>query len=124
MTALAETITALRPVVPAADYAAAKAFYRTLGFVFSHEAEDISIARMGDFSFALQNFDPPGFAENFVVHLLVSDVAAWWDVIDALDLAARHGVRPPLAPKAMPWGATVVFLFDPSGVMWQISQFG
>ncbi|HLK24897.1 MAG TPA: VOC family protein [Caulobacteraceae bacterium] len=121
--ALTHSIQSLRPFVPAKDFGASRRFYQDLGFELRHDGSDIAIFGWGDVSFLLQNFHAPGLAENFVVQLAVSDVAAWWRMIEPLDLAARHGVKAPLAPKPMPWGATVIFLFDPSGVLWHIAEF-
>lgn len=121
--ALSDTIQSLRPQVPAKDFAASKRFYQDLGFELRRDGSDIAVLALGEFGFLLQNFHASGLAENFVVQLSVSDVDAWWRHIEPLDLARRHGVRPPLAPKPMPWGATVLFVFDPSGVLWHIAEF-
>ena len=44
--------------------------------------------RLGAFSFLLQDHYVQQWADNLVVHLLVTDVRRWWDHIVALDLAA------------------------------------
>lgn len=121
--ALAGTIQSLRPFVPAKDFAASKRFYQDLGFELRHDGADLAVLGLGDSAFLLQNFYAEALAKNFVVQLAVSDVAAWWRTIEPLDLAARHGVKAPIAPKVMPWGATVLFLFDPAGVLWHITEF-
>jgi len=38
------------------------------------------------------------------------------------DLAARYGVENPRAPKLEPWGLTVAYVFDPSGVLWHFAE--
>ena len=73
-------------------------------------------------SFLLQDFDAPGLSDNFVLQLLVKDLDAWWRRIEALNLVGRHAVRAPKAPELMPWGMRVAFLFDPSGVLWHITE--
>ncbi|HEY3890041.1 MAG TPA: VOC family protein [Caulobacteraceae bacterium] len=120
---LSDTIKSLRPFVPAKDFQASKSFYRDLGFELLHDSPDLAVLLLGATTFLLQNFYAPGCAENFVVQLVVTDVEAWWRKLQPLDLASRHRVRAPVPPKPMPWNATVLFLFDPSGVMWQITEY-
>jgi catechol 2,3-dioxygenase-like lactoylglutathione lyase family enzyme len=122
-TALSDTVQSLRPFVPAKDFQASKSFYQDLGFELLHDGSDLALLSLGATTFLLQDFYAPGCAENFVVQLVVTDVAAWWGKLQPLDLAARHGVRAPVPPKPMPWNATVLFIFDPSGVMWQITEY-
>ena len=119
---LAATVRGLRAFMPAKDYEASRRFYRDLGFEVVSETPELTSLRLGEAAFLLQNFYRPGFAENFVMQLSVSDLDAWWARIEALDLPGRHGVKPPLAPKLMPWGLTVAFVFDPSGVLWHFAQ--
>ena len=121
--ALSGTIQSLRPFVPAKDFQASKRFYRDIGFELSHDGPDLAVLSFGETSFLLQNFYAAGCTENFVVQLVVTDVSAWWRGIEPLDLARRHRVRAPVPPKPMPWNATVLFLFDPSGVLWQITEY-
>ena len=52
--------------------------------------------------------------------LFVHHVDEWWTRTDGL--TDRFGVRPPVAPEDKPWGLRVGMLFDPSGVLWQVSQ--
>jgi uncharacterized glyoxalase superfamily protein PhnB len=78
--------------------------------------------QLGPFAFLLQEYDVPGFAGNFMMQLLVNDLDAWWRRIESLDLAARYGVRPPRPPAVQPWGLTVSYVVDPTGVLWHIVQ--
>lgn len=50
------------------------------------------------------------------------DVRTWWQPIDSLALANRFGVSPPAAPPVEPWGLTVAYVFDPSGVLWHFAE--
>ncbi len=118
-----KTVREIRPFVPARDFAASKRFYLDLGFELRHDGADVALFAMDGVTFFLQNFHASGLAENFMVQLVVVDVDAWWAKIETLELAGRYAVRPPQAPKAMPWGARVLFLFDPSGVLWHVSQY-
>ncbi|MEX3916185.1 VOC family protein [Paraburkholderia sp. BR10872] len=115
-------VVALRPFVPAKDFDISASFYRDLGFASFQLGEGLASMHLGPFAFLLQKFDVEGFASNFMMHLLVNDVDAWWSRIDALDLAGRYGVEAPRAPKLEPWGLMVTYVFDPSGVLWHIAQ--
>jgi len=118
---LAATVKALRPFVPAKDFAISKQFYADIGFTV--EALDDSIAAMhiGSHSFLLQNFYVKEWADNFVMHMFVDDLDAWWEHLAALNLVSRYGVRSPRAPKLQSWGLTVAFMFDPAGVLWHLA---
>ena len=82
-------------------------FYTDLGFDAFRLGEKMASTQIGPYAFLLQGFSAEGFASNFMMHLLVKDVNAWWSRIAALDLAARYGVQAPSAPKLQPWGLTV-----------------
>jgi hypothetical protein len=42
--------------------------------------------------------------------------------ISSLRLGERYGIGEPAAPKAEPWGLTVLHVIDPSGALWHIAQ--
>ncbi len=77
---------------------------------------------LGAYSFLLQDYYVEAWAGNFVMHMLVSDVALWWTHISALELAARYGVESPRAPKRENWGLMVAYVCDPAGVLWHIAE--
>ena len=112
----------LRPFVPAKDFETSKRFYAELGFAVRAIDDGIAEVSIDGHSFLLQNFYEERWASNFMMHLLVSDVQAWWRTIDALGLASKYGVKSPAPPKDEPWGLTVLYVVDPSGVLWHIAQ--
>lgn len=75
----------------------------------------------GDCSFLLQNFYKPEHAGNFMMHLLVADVAAWWRHVENAQLVAKYGVRAE-SPDDRPWGMRDFTIADPTGVLWRIAQ--
>ncbi len=117
---LAATVRALRPFVPAKNFDVSKRFYGDLGF--HAETLDAKLVEMhlGQYSFLLQDFYVAPWADNFMMHMLVDDLPAWWRHIASLDLAARYGVESPRTPKREDWGLDVAYVFDPSGVLWHI----
>lgn len=49
--------------------------------------------QLGMFSFILQDYYVREWADNFVVHVTVSDVGLRWDHVVSLDVPARYGVK-------------------------------
>ena len=118
---LGTTVRALRPFVPAKDFGVSKRFYSDLGF--RAETLDAKLVEMhlGQYSFLLQDFYVAQWADNFMMHMMVDDLPAWWRHIASLNLAARYGVENPRAPKREDWGLDVAYVFDPAGVLWHIA---
>lgn len=81
---------ALRPFVPAKDFETSLRFYTDPGFRSFHLGEGLASMHLGPFAFLLQNFGAEGFSSNFMTHLLVKDLDAWWSRIAALDLTERY----------------------------------
>src|SRR5919197_1443720 len=90
---ISRTVKAMRPMVPAKDFDVSKRFYIELGFQPRSLTDRLVEMQMGGFSFILQAYYVREWADNFVVHLTVSDVGLWWDHIVSLDLPARYGVE-------------------------------
>jgi catechol 2,3-dioxygenase-like lactoylglutathione lyase family enzyme len=118
----APEVVALRPILPAKDLGTSLQFYTELGFRARRLGPPLASMHLGPFAFLLQANDDPTAAANLVMHLLVSDVDAWWARIAALGLDARYNVQAPRAPAPEPWGLTVAYIWDPSGVLWHIAE--
>jgi catechol 2,3-dioxygenase-like lactoylglutathione lyase family enzyme len=111
------TAVEIKAFVPARDFELSKRFYQDLGFTVAWSSGDLAYLRHGATSFLLQNF----FAENIMMHLLVEDLDAWWDHVQAQSIPARYGVG--VEPPSMkPWGLRDFAITDPSGVLWRIAQ--
>ena len=117
-----EQVLALRPFVPARDFAVSRRFYAALGFAETHADKQVVILKQESFSFILQNYYVKEFAENCMVQLLVRNAEAWWQRIDAAALVADFAVKEPRPPAMQEWGLKVGFLFDPSGVLWHVAE--
>jgi len=118
---LAGTVKALRPFVPAKDFEISKQFYADLGFRVEPLGDSIAAMHLASHSFLLQDFYVEQWAENFVMHMLVDDLDAWWEHLTSLNVASRYGVKSPRAPKLESWGLNVAYMFDPAGVLWHIA---
>jgi catechol 2,3-dioxygenase-like lactoylglutathione lyase family enzyme len=109
----------LKAFVPARDLALSLRFYTDLGFTAAWANDDMAYLHAGPCRFMLQRFYVADHANNFVMHMLVEDVDAWWAHVGEVDLLARYGVRGG-APQDKPWGIREFHLIDPSGVLWHI----
>ena len=119
---LVAEIRAFRPFLPAKEFETSLRFYKAIGFEAYPLGETLAELSLGAHAFLLQGCYVKEWAENAVMHVLVEDVHAWWRHIDSLALASQFDVSPPAAPRVEPWGLTVAYIFDPSGVLWHIAQ--
>jgi hypothetical protein len=115
-------VLALRPFVPAKDYRTSFQFYTALGFEPYPLGDGLASMHLGPFAFLLQDYYVEDWANNFMMHLLVRDLDAWWARINGLNLCERFKVKAPSEPKLEPWGLAVSYVWDPSGVLWHFAQ--
>jgi hypothetical protein len=119
---LVEGVVAVRPFVPAKDFQVSQRFYADLGFQVVPLGDGVAHVGIGNFGFLLQNHFVQAWADNFMMHMLVSNLDLWWASISELRLNDRYNVRAPLPPKLEPWGLRVSYVFDPSGVLWHFAE--
>lgn len=116
------TVLNLAAFVPARDYELSRRFYRELGF---HEkwgdAQACELALEG-FSFILQDFYVKDHAGNFMMHLMVDDADKWWESIQSAGLPQKYALHMAKPPALQPWGLRVLYLTDPTGVLWHIAD--
>lgn len=122
ITHLIPEIRTFRPFLPAKEFETSLRFYKTIGFNAYQLGDTLAELSLGTHAFLLQGYYVKEWAENTVMHVLVNEVDAWWRHIHSLDLANRFGVAPPAAPRVEPWGLTVAYVFDPSGVLWHFAE--
>ncbi|WP_229007462.1 VOC family protein [Methylophilus sp. Leaf408] len=114
-------VTEIKAFVPAQDFELSRQFYQDIGFTMASEGGGIAYFHFGNSSFLLQNFCAEGFAENFMMHLLVEDVDAWWQKVEKSGVVNKYGVK--LWPiELQPWKMRDFCITDPSGVLWRIGQ--
>lgn len=111
----------MKAFVPAKDYALSKAFYSDLGFTINWSNDEIAELQMGSFRFLLQKFYVAEHAGNFMMSLNVEDADAWWDYIQQKEFTKKYPGIMCKAPAMQPWGIRVLYLSDPSGVLWHIT---
>lgn len=117
-----DQVLALRPFIPARDFALSKRFYQALGFAITLEDAEVAILKMGSFSVILRNAPPGPSGEPPAVQLLLRNVGSFWAGIDFVQLMEDFPIKPPQPPAMQPWGLKVGFIWDPSGVLWHVAE--
>lgn len=115
------TTVEIKAFVPAKDFELSKRFYTDLGFELAWSSDDLAYFHSGESSFLLQRFYVKEHADNFMMHMLVEDVEAWWRHVSSNQLDKKYGVRI-LPPADRPWGIRDFTVDDPTGVLWRIGQ--
>ena len=114
-------VTEIKAFVPAKNFELSKQFYLDLGFTLASEGGGVAYFHFGHVSFLLQDFCTEALAENFMMHLLVEDVQAWWRHVHVTGVPSRYGVSV-TEMEDQPWRMRDFCLQDPSGVRWRIGQ--
>ncbi len=111
----------IKAFVPARDFELSKRFYQDLGFTMASSDDDLAYLKAGQTSFLLQRFYIKEHADNFMMHMLVEDIEAWWRRVVDRDIVQRYGAMS-VSPADRPWRIRDFVITDPSGVMWRIGQ--
>jgi uncharacterized glyoxalase superfamily protein PhnB len=114
-------VTEIKAFVPAKDFELSKQFYKDIGFTMASEGGGVAYFHFEHVSFLLQNYCTEGLAENFMMHMLVDDVDAWWNKINESEVVQKYSVK--LWPiELQTWKMRDFCITDPSGVLWRIGQ--
>jgi uncharacterized glyoxalase superfamily protein PhnB len=119
---LPSAVNELKAFVPSKDVELSKRFYSDLGFTVNWSNPEVAELQIGSFRFLLQKFYVAEHAGNFMMSLGVEDLDAWWEHIQRLDLAKKYPDIMCKAPGMQPWGIRVLYLSDPTGVLWHITD--
>ena len=114
----------IRPFIPAQDFALSKRFYTALGWDARDVGPGLALVEVADAQhFYIQDYYLQDVAENSMLHVTVEDAQAWHAHVDSI---LRDGEFPGarVQPAArQPYGATVVFVHDPTGVLIHLCQW-
>jgi uncharacterized glyoxalase superfamily protein PhnB len=114
------TTVEIKTFVPAKDFNLSKRFYQDVAFDLAWSDEHLAYCRHGSSSFLLQDFYNEVHASNFMMHLLVEDVDAWWRQVQDQGLPTKYGVH--AEPPADRGSMRDFLLLDPTGVSWRVGQ--
>ncbi|MEA9579499.1 VOC family protein [Xanthomonas nasturtii] len=111
----------IKAFVPAREISQSIAFYNALGFKVTMESDDLAYVQHGNTAFLLSEFYNPEHAENFVMHLLVTNADDWYQNVESSGVVKDFSVRLS-PPDNRPWGIRDFTLIDPTGVLWRIGH--
>ena len=111
----------IKTFIPAKDFAISQQFYQDIGFEKRSEGGGVAYFCFQHCAFLLQDFYVQPYADNFMMHLLVEDVSAWYDSIQQSGISEKYGSKiSELVDQ--PWRMRDFVFSDPSGVLWRIGQ--
>lgn len=112
----------LKAFVPARDFELSRRFYLDLGFRQNWGDSQICELEIEGYRFLLQKFYVKEHAGNFMMSLMVENADDWWEHIKTIGLIEKYRLSMAKPPELQPWGLRVLYLADPSGVLWHISD--
>jgi len=119
---LPSAVTDLKAFVPSKDSALSRQFYSDLGFTINFSNDEIAELQIGSLRFLLQTFYVEQHAGNFMMSLTVEDADAWWTHITKQEIAKKYPGIMCKPPAMQPWGLRVLYISDPTGVLWHITE--
>lgn len=112
----------MRPFIGAKNFQESRNFYADLGFQEVILAHNLSVFKLGDLAFYLQDAYVKDWVDNTMVFLEVDDVDAHWNQLQKLNITAKYPCVKLVPVKSYPWGKEC-FIHDPSGILWHVGQF-
>ena len=112
----------LRPFIGAKDFELSRSFYRELGFEETILGTTMSVFRMEQLSFYLQDEYVKDWIDNSMLFLEVENVDLFWASLLTLNLTAKYSDVRLVPIQQYDWGKEC-FLHDPSGILWHIGEF-
>lgn len=116
------SIKSIRPFIGSRDFQISREFYKAIGFQEHLISKDMSVFRMSDFSFYLQDAYVKKWINNTMVFLEVKELDEYLAHLRGLDLTATFKGVKLSSIVENDWGREF-FLHDPSGVLWHIGSF-
>jgi len=112
----------IRPFIGAKDFSLSRSFYRDMGFEEVVISPAMSLFKISEIGFYLQNAYVKDWVDNTMVFLEVDDADRYFEELSALNLAEKYeNVR--LKPVRVDYWGKECFVHDPSGVLWHFGEF-
>lgn len=115
-------IKSIRPFIGSKNFEISRSFYRDLGFDETVLDAKMSVFKINEIAFYLQDYYDKNWIENTMIFIEVDDVECYYSELLALNLPENYkGVK--LTPiKYLDWGSEC-FLHDPAGILWHFGKF-
>jgi len=114
----------LRTFVPSQEFELSKDFYLALGCKLERSDDNLALFNLAGSRFYLQRHYVKEWAENSMLHISVQDTATCFANITELVESGRFPSVRVAPPKLESYGALVTYVWDPSGVLLHLAQWG
>jgi hypothetical protein len=115
-------VKSIRPFIGARNFEISRSFYRYLGFQETVLDTNMSLFKVNELGFYLQNAYVKDWIENTMVFLEVDDADRYQQQLLELNLTEKYPEVKLSAVRVDYWGKEC-FLHDPSGVLWHFGEF-
>ncbi|MDI1255644.1 MAG: glyoxalase [Flavobacterium sp.] len=112
----------IRPFIGAKDFELSRRFYKDLGFEEVVLDPNMSVFKMQDLAFYLQNAYVPDWIDNTMIFVEVDNVDQYFKELSALELTLKYENVKVIPIRHLDWGKEC-FVHDPSGVLWHFGEF-
>ena len=115
-------VKSIRPFIGAKNFEESRSFYRDLGFNETILDNNLSVFKIGDLAFYLQDAYVKDWVDNSMIFLEVENVDKYWNQLLTLDLNLKYPSVKLKPIRTLPWGKEC-FIHDPSGILWHVGEF-
>jgi hypothetical protein len=116
-------ITDFKPFVPSNDYERSKAFYEFIGFKVNwDDGEVCEIDTTFGYRFLLLPKNHNNYAHSLMLHFMVNSAQDWYEHFENIGLTKKFEETKIAAPKLMPWGLIITYVWDPAGVLLHFAE--
>jgi hypothetical protein len=115
-------IVSLRTFIGSKDFNTSKAFYADLGFQEIPISENLSLLRLNEFCFYLQDAYVEDWLNNTMLFIEVKDVVECYEWLNSLQLTRKYPAVKLIPIKKNDWGDEC-FILDPAGALLHFGQF-
>jgi len=112
----------IRPFIGAKDFDLSRNFYRDIGFEEIVISSAMSLFKINEVGFYLQNGYVKDWVDNTMVFIEVDDADRYFKELSALDLSSKYE-NARLTPVRTDYWGKECFVHDPSGILWHFGEF-
>ena len=112
----------IRAFIGAKDFIESRAFYIEMGFEEIIIDSKMSLFRLGDLAFYLQDAYVKDWIDNSMMFLEVDSADRYYQQIVDLNIMDKYENVKLTEVKTFDWGKEC-FMHDPSGVLWHFGEF-
>jgi len=112
----------IRPFIGSKDFEISRNFYRDLGFEEVVISNNMSLFKIDQLGFYLQDYYSKDWLDNTMLFMEVENVKEFWDYLNTLKLTEKYANTKLVPIRVESWGREC-FVHDPSGVLWHFGEF-